>query len=119
MLKSYIIEFLGALFFIFVILATNQAIPIGLALMLAIMVGGNISGGHFNPAVTLTYFAQGKTPGKDVKQGKSTLLELIGEKQVTDFCRNEINNFTKKYKKKLNQNQILIKLLEFGVKRIL
>tara|TARA_B100000424_G_scaffold253720_1_gene231136 strand:- start:6377 stop:6643 length:267 start_codon:yes stop_codon:yes gene_type:complete len=66
MLKSYIIEFLGALFFIFVILATNQAIPIGLALMLAIMVGGNISGGHFNPAVTLTYFAQGKTPGKDV-----------------------------------------------------
>ena len=47
------------------------------------------------------------------------MLELIGEKQITDFCKNEINNFTKKHKKKLNQNPILIKLLEFGMKRIL
>ena len=66
-----------------------------------------------------TFKKIGKTPGKDIAQGKSTLLELIGEKQVTDFCKNEINNFTKKHKKKLNQNPILIKLLEFGMKRIL
>ena len=65
-----------------------------------------------------TFKKIGKTPGKDIAQGKSTLLELIGEKQVTDFCKNEINNFTKKHKKKLNLNPILIKLLEFGMKRI-
>ena len=66
-----------------------------------------------------TFKKIGKTPGKDIAQGKSTLLELIGEKQVTDFCRNKINNFTKKYEKKLKQNPLLINLLEFGIKRVL
>jgi geranylgeranyl pyrophosphate synthase len=60
----------------------------------------------------------GKTPGKDVEQGKSTLLQLIGEKQVTDLCNNKINTFIKKYNDKLNQNPILIKMLEFGMDRV-
>ena len=60
----------------------------------------------------------GKTPGKDVDQGKSTLLQLIGEKQVTDLCNNKINIFIKKYKKRLSQNPILIKILEFGMGRL-
>ena len=38
----------------------------------------------------------GKTPGKDKKQGKSTLLSLIGKKRVKDFCLNEINDFINK-----------------------
>ncbi len=61
----------------------------------------------------------GKTPGKDVKQGKSTLLELIGEKQVIKLCKNKINTFEKKYKKKLNHNPLLINLLEFGLNRVI
>ena len=60
----------------------------------------------------------GKTPGKDNKQGKSTLLGLIGEKQVIDFCKKNINIFARKYKKKLDQNPMFINLLEFGMKRI-
>ena len=45
MLNKYLVEFLGTMFFSYVILATGSAIPIGLALTVAIMVGGNISGG--------------------------------------------------------------------------
>ena len=32
-----------------------------------------------------TFKKIGKTPGKDIEQGKSTLLKLIGEKQVNDL----------------------------------
>ena len=65
-----------------------------------------------------TFKKIGKTPGKDFEQGKSTLLQLIGERQVTDLCNNKINIFIKKYKKRLIQDPILIKMLEFGMKRL-
>ena len=60
----------------------------------------------------------GKTPGKDLEQGKSTLLGLIGEKKVTDLCKNKINNFIKKYNNKLIRNPILLELLAYGMKRM-
>ena len=53
---SYVVEFLGTALFLLVILLTGQAIPIGLALMAVIMLGGKVSGGHFNPAVTTMMF---------------------------------------------------------------
>ena len=65
-----------------------------------------------------TFKKIGKTPGKDVEQGKSTLLKLIGEKQVTDLCNNKINTFIKKYKNKINKNPMLIKMLKFGMDRL-
>ena len=54
------------MFFLYVILATGSAIPIGLALTVAIMVGGNISGGNYNPAVSIMMTAAGKLPKKDL-----------------------------------------------------
>ena len=36
--------------------ASNVAIPIGLALLVAIYLFGDLTGGHFNPAVSLTMF---------------------------------------------------------------
>ena len=65
-----------------------------------------------------TFKKIGKTPGKDIKQGKSTVLGLIGQKHVTDLCNDKINDFTKKYKYKLKRNPLLLKLLEFGMQRI-
>jgi glycerol uptake facilitator-like aquaporin len=53
-------EFVGTLFFLYVILATNNALAIGAALAIAVLVGGPISGGCFNPAVTITLAAAGK-----------------------------------------------------------
>jgi len=65
-----------------------------------------------------TFKKIGKTPGKDVKQGKSTLLGLIGERQVINFCKDKINNFANKHKKILNKNPIILNLLEFGISRL-
>ena len=41
------------LFFLFVIIFTGEALSIGLALMIVILILGKFSGGHFNPAVTI------------------------------------------------------------------
>ena len=60
MLNKYLVEFLGSVFFLYVIIATGNAIAIGAALAIAIMLGGHISGGHFNPAVTLWAFLSNK-----------------------------------------------------------
>ena len=52
-MNKYLVEFLGTLFFVFVIFATGNALAIGAALAICIMVGGNISGGMYNPAVSV------------------------------------------------------------------
>ena len=60
MLKKLVVEFLGTLFFLYVILATGSPIAIGAALAIAILVGGSISGGNFNPAVSIMMHMNGK-----------------------------------------------------------
>ena len=65
-MNKYFVEFAGTLFFIYVILTTGKAIPIALALAVAILVGGKISGGNFNPAVSVVMAAAGKLPLHDV-----------------------------------------------------
>jgi len=60
----------------------------------------------------------GKTPGKDIKQGKSTLLRLVGEKKVIELCQDKIDRFKSQYKSKLNRNSLLLDILDFGMKRI-
>ena len=57
MVSKYLVEFLGTIFFLYVIIATGNAYAIGAALAIAILVGGKISGGNFNPAVTIMLIA--------------------------------------------------------------
>lgn len=52
-------EFLGTFFFLSVILAVGEPIPIAIALLAAIYAFGAISGGHFNPAVSTMMLAKG------------------------------------------------------------
>tara|TARA_Y100000591_G_scaffold332196_2_gene368623 strand:- start:9 stop:278 length:270 start_codon:yes stop_codon:yes gene_type:complete len=66
MIKKLLAEFLGTMFFLYVILATGDAIAIGLALTVAIMVIGMHSGGHFNPAVSVMLAMAGKHSMKEL-----------------------------------------------------
>tara|TARA_B100002052_G_scaffold298792_1_gene333536 strand:- start:372 stop:641 length:270 start_codon:yes stop_codon:yes gene_type:complete len=59
-MDKYLVEFFGTMFLVYVILVTGDALAIGAALAVAILVGGKISGGYFNPVVTLIMGATGK-----------------------------------------------------------
>jgi aquaporin Z len=74
--RKYVTEFIGTFFLVFTVgmtvvgyQPTDGVIPplaIGSALMVMIYAGGHISGGHYNPAVTLGVFLRGKCPATDV-----------------------------------------------------
>lgn len=73
-MKKYIVEFIGTFFLVLTIGSTVIApgagmmapLAIGAALMIMVYAGGHISGGHYNPAVTLGVFLRGKCPATDV-----------------------------------------------------
>lgn len=73
-MNKYIVELIGTFFLVFTVGCTvigNGAGPlapiaIGAALMVMIFAGGHISGGHYNPAVTLGVWIRGKCDTKDV-----------------------------------------------------
>jgi len=48
-----LVEFLGTFIFLSVIVATGSPWAIGAALAILIFLGLDVSGGHYNPAVTL------------------------------------------------------------------
>ena len=72
-MKKLIVEFIGTFFLVFtvgsVVTQTNAvlgALAIGASLMVMVYAGGHISGGHYNPAVTLGVWLRGKCDTKDV-----------------------------------------------------
>ena len=66
MLNKFLVEFLGTLFFLFTIISTGNPLAIGGALALAIYLGGKISGGNYNPAVSVMMVVAGKLPKQDL-----------------------------------------------------
>jgi aquaporin Z len=73
-MRKYLVEFIGTFFLVFTVGNTViepgagplAPIAIGSILMVMIFAGGHISGGHFNPAVTLAVWLRGKCPSTDV-----------------------------------------------------
>lgn len=59
-MQELLIEYVGTVFFLYVIIATGNPLAIGAALALAVYLGGSISGGHFNPAVSVLMTVAGK-----------------------------------------------------------
>lgn len=66
MWNKYLVEFLGSIFFVYVILATGNPLAMGAALALAIVLTKNVSGGYINPAVTITMAAAGKMQTSEI-----------------------------------------------------
>ena len=69
-MKAVLVEFIGTFVFLYVILATGNFLAIGAALAFCIYLGGKISGGNFNPAVTIMMVAA-------KKQNMDTLFPYI------------------------------------------
>lgn len=63
---AYVVEFLGTFLFLSVIVATGHPVFISLALLLVILLGANISGGHYNPATSLMFWAKGALSNVDL-----------------------------------------------------
>jgi aquaporin Z len=74
LVPKYLTEFIGTFFLVLTIGSTGIAagpgviapLAIGSILMVMIYAGGHVSGGHYNPAVTLGVFLRGKCPAADV-----------------------------------------------------
>ncbi len=73
-IKKYLVEFIGTFFLVFTIGMTVIApgagdlapLAIGSALMIMVYAGGHVSGGHYNPAVTIAVWLRGRCPTADV-----------------------------------------------------
>ena len=63
---NYLAEFIGTIFFVYVILATGNPLAIGATLALLIILIAPISGAHLNPAVTIVMASIGKIPSTEV-----------------------------------------------------
>ena len=73
-MKRYLVEFIGTFFLVFTVGSTVippgagglAPLAIGASLMVMVFAGGHVSGGHYNPAVTLAVWMRGKCDTKDV-----------------------------------------------------
>jgi aquaporin Z len=52
-MNKYLVEFIGTAFFAYVILATGNPLAIGASFALLMLLAANISGGYFNPAISI------------------------------------------------------------------
>lgn len=64
-MNKYLTEFLGTFFLVLTIALSGNPLAIGSILMVMVYMGGNISGAHYNPAVTLGVLVRGKIMMKD------------------------------------------------------
>src|ERR1700760_224422 len=81
--RKCIVEFIGTFFLVFVIGCVSSQphvllgpLAIGAALMVMIFAGGHISGGHYNPAVTLGAWIRGACTGAEA--GSYVVVRVIG-----------------------------------------
>lgn len=97
-MAKYIVEFIGTFFLVLtvgmtVIGASAGVIPplaIGSALMVMIYAGGHISGGHYNPAVTLAVWIRGRCPIVDaIAYWVAQVLAGLAAASVVLYMRNQ------------------------------
>ncbi len=65
-MNEYLVEFMGAVVFVYTILATGHPLAIGAVLTIVIYLTSKISGGHINPIVSIVMALSGKLPLKEL-----------------------------------------------------
>ncbi|TCJ30629.1 MIP/aquaporin family protein [Nocardioides jejuensis] len=69
---KYFVELIGTFLFVLVIVSAVRSgsalapFAIGAALMVNVYAGGHVSGGHYNPAVSLAVFVRGRLAARDL-----------------------------------------------------
>ncbi len=112
-MNKYLTEFIGTFFLVLTVGCTViggvavAPLAIGASLMVMIFAGGHVSGGHYNPAVTLAVWLRGRCGTKDVLpymvsqvigaviaakvvnhilgDGKAMEIKLIGSALIAEF----------------------------------
>ena len=81
-MKNYVTELIGTFFLVLTIGLTAvrgtefAPLAIGCTLMVMVYMGGHVSGGHYNPAVTLAVYLRGKLPVGEV--APYMLAQVVG-----------------------------------------
>lgn len=88
-MNKYLVEFLGTMFLMYIILATGHWAAIGAALAIIALLGGPISGGSYNPAVSCALYAAGKLPKSDVLP--YIIVEVLGALAAYYAYKNFVN----------------------------
>lgn len=96
-MKNYLVEFIGTFFLVLVVGLTViepgagafAPLAIGATLMVMVYAGGHISGGHYNPAVTVAVWMRGKCEARDV--APYIIVQVVGgilAAMVVNFFKN-------------------------------
>jgi aquaporin Z len=75
-MKNLLVEFIGTFFLVFVVILTGNPLAIGCILMVMVYMGGHISGGHYNPAVTFGVLIRGKIKTNEALM--YMVIQLVG-----------------------------------------
>ena len=85
-IKKYLTEFIGTFFLVFAVVSTLNPLAIGLTYAVMIYMGGHISGGHYNPAVTIAAWLRGTFEARFI--AGYFLIQLLGA-----FCAAAVFKF--------------------------
>jgi aquaporin Z len=65
-ISKYLVEFLGTCLFLFTFLRFPNPVMISLSLLLVMFAGSKVSGGHFNPVVSIVKHVKGDLKFEDM-----------------------------------------------------
>lgn len=63
---KYLAEFLGSIFFVYIVLMTGNPLAMGAGLAFAILLTTSVSGGYINPTITIVMASIGKLDTNDI-----------------------------------------------------
>lgn len=93
-MNKYLVEFIGTFIFLGVILTVVKqkyvswatALSIGMALSVVILWGGSISGGHYNPAVSVMFYLNKQLSQNDLMY--YIAAQILGGVVALQFAKN-------------------------------